>query len=61
MDMFLEDRALPSVRIHKGQFLGKRAATLFASEATCQEMQKRPFAPNIQVADAPLFFLMECR
>jgi hypothetical protein len=61
MDMLLEDRALPSVRIYEGQFLGKRAATLFASKATCQEMQKRPFSPNIQVADAPMFFLVDCR
>jgi hypothetical protein len=49
------------LRIHEGQFLGKGAATLFALKAARHEMRKRLLAPYIEVADAPLLFLVDCR
>jgi hypothetical protein len=49
------------MRIHEGQLLYESTSTVFASETTSHEMQKCHFAPHIQVADAPVFFLMDCR
>jgi hypothetical protein len=59
--MFLEARGLPPLSVHEGHFFGKRTATVFALKAARYEMQKRLLAPHIEVADAPMLFLVDCR
>jgi len=49
------------MRIRKGQFFGKCAATVVTLKAASHKMQKRLFAPHIQVADTPMLFLVDCR
>jgi hypothetical protein len=61
IDMFLKGYGLPPMCIHEWQFFCKRTATVFSMETTSHEMQKSLFAPYIQVANAPMFFLMDCR